>query len=80
MKAVLITKKNQNMLATRFDLEHVNKAEKDEELPIGYWLVTDFGNDDTFSLLTQEKLYEEFFVTIPDKPMKNGFISITKKE
>lgn len=69
MKAIIIaSKKVQDMLASRYGI-----LDKDELLPIGYTLVTDFGNDETFDVITQEK-FDANFVKVAD--LENGFFSI----
>lgn len=59
MKAILITETNRPLLASRWQVE---EADWDDVLPLGYWLVADFGNngiqDGPFETLTQS-----FFTT-----------------
>lgn len=52
MKAVIITKNNQSFLASRYGIEDVDL---NEQLPTDYILVTDFGNDEKFDVLTKTK-------------------------
>ena len=69
MKAVLITKSNQASLGSRFMVDDVL-----EEIPIGYVLVTDFGNDEKFDLLTVENLNAKFVAT--GVTLDNGFYEV----
>lgn len=72
MKAILITKANQAMLASRYNMEEFDISAR---LPVGYYLVTDFGNEETFETLTPE-LFAQTYVKIED--IKNEFISIAR--
>lgn len=49
MKGIVITPQNQNILLGSF-----TTALDLEQLPVGYILVTDFGNEDTFETLSPE--------------------------
>lgn len=73
MKAIKITTSNQLMLCSRYQISY-------DEFPIGYWLVTTFGDngEETLfeGLLDQVIFYELFTV---DETLENDFISITKK-
>lgn len=57
MKAIRITKSTVDMLASRYNIE---SDELDERMPVGYILVTDFGNDDNYDLLTPEVFATKF--------------------
>lgn len=57
MKAVRITKENVDFLATRFGVE---TEDKEDLLPVGYVLVTDFGNDEKFDVLTVDIFNHNF--------------------
>lgn len=70
VKAITITKENQSMLGQRFDVEPLDYP---EALPIGYILVTDFGNDETFEVLTAQKFGITFTIT---NDLDNGFVAI----
>lgn len=72
MKAVKITLNNRDMLAARF---FVDSADYDDRLPLDYYLVTDFGNDDTFDVVTQEVLDENF---VSGSYLQNGFFEVAK--
>lgn len=72
MKAIRITLANRNMLATRF-----NVTDPHEQLPIGYILVTDFGNDETFSVLTPAKFEEKCH---KGTWIRNGWMSCSLKD
>lgn len=50
MKGILITKDNVDMLVGRYAIE---AEDKEDLLPIGYILVTDFGNDDWYDVLSE---------------------------
>lgn len=72
MKAVLITAENQRMLMERYALV------EEMFMPVGYYLVTDFGDENMdFSLLTKKNLEAQFDI---GDPILNGFFAIAKKE
>lgn len=73
-KAITITERNRPMLAGRF---MVDKDDWDDMLPLGYHLVTDFGNDEKFDTLTTDN-FNKFFVA--NLPIENDFIAITPKD
>lgn len=73
MKCITITTRNRDLLANRFSIEPL---EVDTFLPLGYVLVTEFGNDETFELITAAQL-DELFVIGED--IGNGFKAITRK-
>lgn len=54
-KAVLITEGNKDYLRIRFPW-----GPYDEVLPVGLYLVTDFGVEEHFSLLTEENLNKSY--------------------
>jgi hypothetical protein len=66
MKAIQITSTNRVELATRWNVE---EADYDEVLPLGYWLVTDFGvntiEDMPFETLTEAKFTTYFTIIAP---------------
>ena len=71
MKAIKITEANQSMLMQRYDLI------EEVFMPIGYWLVTDFGDlNMDFSLLDNTK-FDELFER--GRALQNGFIEIARK-
>jgi hypothetical protein len=72
MKAITITRANQDMLVSRFNLEPIDK---NRQLPVGYILVTEFGNDETFDVITPS-LFAKIFKKTGD--IEHGFISIEK--
>lgn len=72
MKAIKITADNQQLLASRFG---VDVDDYDDVLPLGYWLVTDFGNDETFDTLTEDMFNHNFIVG--DK-LENGFVAVER--
>jgi len=72
MKAIYITPANVDMLASRFAVE---KEDVEEVLPDGYYLITDFGNDEKFDTLTPG-LFDATFRKVAD--IQNGFISIER--
>ena len=72
MKAIYITQRNRPMLMQRY-----NQIEE-KFMPLGFWLVADFGDDNMdFSLLSTENLDKDF---TRGPAIENGFIQITKKE
>jgi hypothetical protein len=73
MKAIAITKANQDMLVSRFSVDPIDK---DRELPIGMWLVTDFGNDEYFDVVTQV-VFDQHFTK--GDAIDNGFIVILRR-
>lgn len=70
MKAIMITATNRPELMFRFNVE---PGSEDERLPIGYWCVTDFGEDLSFFTLTPEK-FEATYVVIEE--IENGWVAI----
>jgi hypothetical protein len=72
MKAVIITEKNTDFLCTRFGIVDVG-----DQFPIGYILVTDFGNDETFSVLSPVNFDLEFEQT--GTTLLNDFFEIRAK-
>jgi len=72
-KAILITTSNQDKLASRYNLE---KWEYDERLPLGFYLVTDFGNEDIFDVVNPT-LFNETFVV--GTALENGFVDVGRK-
>ena len=70
VKAIRITPANQDMLAAKFGVE-----DPDEQLPPGYILITDFGIDEHFNLLSPEKYIERF---AEEGPIENGFVSVVQ--
>jgi len=71
MKAIVITTGNRDMLIGRYNIDN-----KDEQLPLGYILIADFGNDDTFEVVTPA-LFTQTFTKVTD--IENGFFSISRK-
>lgn len=72
MKAILITKTNQDMLASRYALEVWDIA---DQLPIGNYLIADFGNEDKIETLTKAQFEATFVV---GEALKNGFVAIAR--
>jgi hypothetical protein len=71
MKAILIsTVEIQRELMIRFNVE---PGSEDDRLPLGYWCVTDFGEDLSFFTLTPEK-FEATYVILEE--IENGWVSI----
>lgn len=71
MKAILISTIDiQRELMIRFNVE---PGSEDDRLPLGYWCVTDFGEDLSFFTLTAEK-FEETYVVIEE--IENGWVAI----
>lgn len=73
MKGILITEKNRGTLASRFVVE---AFDQDEVLPLGYIMVTEFGNDETFSVLTTVNFNAEFEKTGVD--LKDGWFEVRR--
>lgn len=73
-KGITITERNRPMLASRFV---VDKLDWPDMLPLGYILVTDFGNDEKFDTLTETN-FDKFFIKTNEK-IQNGFFSIMPK-
>lgn len=71
MKAIKITEKNVDYLCSKFGVDTI---EKEERFPLGYYAVTDFGNDETFDVITEAKFQSHFIVTEPE--LKNGWIGV----
>ena len=74
MKAVLITKTNVDFLASRFSIEDIDIPDR---LPIDFILVTDFGNDENFDVLTKTKFNIQFDAT--GVKLDNDFFEVEKK-
>ena len=72
MKAIKITKDNRQLLASRFN---VDVDDYDDVLPIDYWLVTDFGNDETFDTLTEDMFNHNFIV---GDTLENDFVAVER--
>lgn len=68
LKAITITADNVNMLANRFAVEDV-----EDVLPLTFILVTEFGNDETFDVLTKAR-FDELF--LEGDAIDNGFHAI----
>lgn len=69
-KAILITTANKSYLVKRFGDESADM------LPIGMYLVTDFGVDEHFETLTKENMFKLYRRVIGNKPLENGFIEV----
>lgn len=72
MKGIVITAENQQMLVNKF-----TTGEDLEQFPIGYVLITDFGNEDTFETLTPELFAAKFTA---GENLKNDFFDVIPKE
>ena len=70
MKAILITEKNRPELMLRFNVE---PGSEDDRLPLGYWCVTDFGEDLSFFTLTPEKFAATYVII---EEIENGWVAI----
>ncbi len=73
MKAIKITTQNQQMLASR---HAIDTDDIDTQLPIWFWYITDFGNEETFEVVTEE-LFTATFNN--EYRIKNGFVAIARK-
>lgn len=74
MKAVLITTTNQKTLASRYFLDPIDF---DDLMPIGYYLVCDFGVEEHYELITEAELNSKFTKT--GAVLKNEFFEIVRK-
>lgn len=74
MKAIVITADNRNMLAARYQID---QEDFDDVLPLGYSLVTDFANEDTFDTVTPANLEARFTKT--GVTLENGFEVVVLK-
>jgi hypothetical protein len=76
MKAILITEANRPQLAQRWNVE---ESDWDDVLPLGYWLVADFGNN-SIADMPFETLTQSFFTTTfgvgPFTELENGWIEV----
>lgn len=73
MKAVVITKENQEMLAARYGLGI-------DEFLIGYIMIANFGDNGELryeGLLTEENFNLQF---VKGEAIDNGFFAITRKD
>lgn len=72
IKAVQITTLNKNYLTERFGSE-VNRP----LLSIGYYLVTDFGNEDYFDVVSPA-IFNETFEKV--SKLRNGFYDVVRRD
>ena len=72
IKAILITVENQSSLASNYS----TVEEVEEQLPVGYYLVADFGNEDTFDVVSADEFANLFTVT---GPINNGYVDVVFK-
>jgi hypothetical protein len=73
MKTIKITKDNVDKLASKFG---VAPEDKEDRLPIGYWLVASFGEDDyPIDVVTETALNEKFTL---GEEIKNGFFALIR--
>jgi hypothetical protein len=75
MKAVLITKTNQAKLASRYFLDAIDY---DDKMPIGYYLVCGFGDEDNYELLTLASL-DAAFTYDPLVTLENEFFEVNRR-
>lgn len=71
LKAIKVKDKNQNKLASLFNMDDFEGL-----IEPGYWVVTEFGNEETFFVLSDEKLKADYDVV---RPILNDFVEIRKK-
>lgn len=71
-KVLKVTEDNINYVATRFDIEEEETIEL-----IGFYLVTDFGDDEQYSFLSKAALDKLYLPT--DKELENGFFEVIRK-
>lgn len=72
IKAILITENNQSSLGASYST--IDDAE--DQLPIGYYLVTEFGNEETFDVLTAEEFSSTFNVV---SKINNDYLDVAFK-
>lgn len=75
MKAVLVTKDNQKYLNSRFNPSG-DEDSMNDYVPIGFWLVMDFGPDTSYDILSGG-LLERIYIL--GRKLNNGFIEVIKK-
>jgi hypothetical protein len=76
-KAVLITEDNQFYISSRFEIEP-----EDMEEYVGFYLVTEFGDDEQFSFLSKAALDKLFVPSTPnnkDEALDNGFFEVVRR-
>lgn len=71
LKAIKITETNQSKLAALFNIDDFEGL-----IDLDFWLVTEFGNEETFFIISLEKMKEEYQVV---RPILNDFVEIKKK-
>lgn len=71
MKAIKVTEKNIDFLASRFN---ILPDDKEDRFPVGYYVVTDFGNDETFDVVSEAVFLAKFVITDPE--LDNDWIGI----
>lgn len=71
MKAIKITEDNRASIGASY----TTIDEPEEQLPVGYYLVADFGNDETFDLISVETLNSSFVIV---GELENGYIQIER--
>jgi hypothetical protein len=74
MKAITITETNKQTIATKFSIMN---TDIEAVLPTGYILITDFGVDEHFEVLTPERFAIYFRKT--GLKLKNDFYEIMPK-
>lgn len=70
MKAIKISSSNIDMLAARYGVETDDRSTR---LPKGFYLVTDFGNEDTYDIVSEAVITAQFTV---GQELNNGFVEI----
>ena len=70
MKAIKINAENVDALASKYLVENDDYL---DVLPFGMWLVTDFGNEETFDVVA-DALFQTTFTN--NGPIENGFVAI----
>ena len=70
MKAIYLTSANVGAVAARY---LIKEEEYQERLPLGYYVIADFGNEDYFDVVTEAK-FNIFFTKTGD--IDNGWISV----
>jgi len=75
-KAILITSDNQTALANNFNVDYVDVADIQEVIPVGMYLMTEFGVTEHFVILTPRNLQLLFDRT--GLILENGYFEVER--
>lgn len=73
MKAIQLTKQNRNMVAQRYQIP---EGDIEAELPIGYWVLAEYGAEHYEGIVSTFWFNQEFDVI---GELKNGFVEVSRK-